>query len=281
MKSTTFRNLVLGFYASVGCLLFYIVHFTVKQQIKNLDMYFIDANFSQHEILSFFILLPFFMMILIGLFYRKIMIINAVYFTGIFSLCLIFKDNLLSGDSIVSLTLFFTISVFLLSFSQHSSFSEPNLLTQNNETILDKFEENNQNQIEQKPYFLRIHRIFSFAFISIGIGVISLSTQTGGHISVSEGLGLTFLGFVLLGVAGLLWKFPKVMSWIVALVCLCCFIFGEILFFEVNVSTNADTDNDLNWVKITFIVLFGFSFLFLALIAVSKTAREEWKMKSE
>ncbi|WP_338792563.1 hypothetical protein [Bernardetia sp. MNP-M8] len=284
MKSTAFRNLVLGFYACVGCLLFYIVDFTVKRQIKNLNINLISIDFSQHEMLSFFTLLPFFVGVLISIFYKRAIIINAFYFIILFSICVVLKTNWLSTDSIVTLTLFFTIFVFLISFSQHSSFSEPRLLIQNNDTILDKFEENNQDKTEEKPYFLRIHRIFSFAFISIGIGIITLSTQTGGHISVSEGLGLTFLGFILLGVAGLLWKFPRVMSWIVALVCLGCFIFGEILFFEVNVGDmiqNQKKGMELSLIKIISVPLFGFSFLFLALIAISKTAREEWKMNSK
>ncbi|WP_338812549.1 hypothetical protein V9L05_14255 [Bernardetia sp. Wsw4-3y2] len=284
MKSTAFRNLVLGCYFCVGCLLFYIVDFTVKRQIKNFNIDLISIDFSQHEMLSFFTLLPFFVGVLISIFYKRAIIINAFYFIILFSICVVLKTNWLSTHSIVTLTLFFTIFVFLISFSQHSSFSEPRLLIQNNDTILDKFEENNQDKTEEKPYFLRIHRIFSFAFISIGIGIITLSTQTELDVSFNEGLGLTFWGFILLGVAGLLWKFPRVMSWIVALVCLGCFIFGELLYFSLNVYIVAMTQAEggsINWLEIISITIFGFSFLFLALIIISKTAQEEWKMNSK
>lgn len=281
MKSTVFKNLVLGFYACVGFLLLFINSMIFEQLTKDLIM----VDITKMDILSFSILatLPFFIGIIASLFNTKFLIFNIFYFIILNFVYIVSVNNkgITTIDIIIGCIMTFTILVFLISFGKHPHFSQFNYISKNSDTILDKFEEN-YHERKVESYFLRIHRIFSFAFIAIGIGIITLSTQTGGHISVDEGLGLTFLGFVLLGFAFFLWKFPRVASWITALICLGMFIFGETLTFELSIwSTiqNPDVRQDLNWIQIISILIFGFSFLFLTLIAISKTAREEWKMK--
>ncbi len=64
-----FKNLVLAFYFCGSFLLFYLIDYSIKKNEANLNINLINIDFSQHsEIVSFFITLPFFVLILISIF---------------------------------------------------------------------------------------------------------------------------------------------------------------------------------------------------------------------
>lgn len=270
MKSMAFRNLVLGFYTCIGFFLVIINYEIFQEQSKdNL------ADILSTDILLFasLVTLPFFIGVISCLFNRKMWIFNILYFSSVLFIYLLTET--LPNLTLITIGCFIiTILLFFAAFAQHPHFFQSNSFSKNSDTILDKFESNSSYNQERKPYFLRIHRIFSFAFISIGIGILILSTQTGGHISVDEGLGLTLLGFVLLGFAAFLWKYPKIASWIIALVCLGIFLVAE---FSL-ITEELINPLSLKWFHAILGMFFWGIFLFLAFIAISKTAKEEWKM---
>lgn len=271
MKSITFRNLVLGFYFCVGCLLVGINYEIFQEQSKD---NVVDILPIGNLIFAFLVTLPFFIGVISCLFNRKVWIFNVLYFSSVLFIYLLTET--LPNLTLITIGCFIiTILLFFAAFAQHPHFFQSNSFSKNSDTILDKFEENHSENIKQKASFLRIHRIFSFAFISIGIGILILSTQTGGHISVDKGLGLTFLGFVLLGFAAFLWKYPKIASWVVALVCLGIFLVAE---FSL-ITEELINPLSLKWFHAILGMFFWGIFLFLAFIAISKTAKEEWKMK--
>lgn len=276
MKSNIFKNLVVCFYFCAGALLFHILYFTSKRRI---DDNIVDMDYETFPIL---IIIPFFIGTLTSFFYKKIAILNALYFAFFSFGCLAFRLTDTNTDFIISSIILSTTFILAMGFSLHLSFDAHDALSvKYDDTILDKNE--NYTEVKKKrPSFLRIYKIFSFAFISIGTGILILSTQTGGHISIDEGIGLGVLGLFLLGFAAFLWKLPKIGSWIVAVVCVIVFLLGEISIFEANIWSVIRSQKEsysVNFIRTLALMIFGMNVLLCAFIILSKTAREEWKMK--
>ncbi|WP_338768184.1 hypothetical protein WAF17_07280 [Bernardetia sp. ABR2-2B] len=200
--------------------------------------------------------------------------------------CTLLQSQLFESDTTFSLIIISTVFLLLILFVKHPLFSKQEN-SNSSDIILDDLEGDNKSQEKTNTYFLRIHRVFSFAFIIIGIGYLFLSTETSGHNLFDK--RIKFVEFIVLGlvmflIALTLWKFPKIISWIVALLFVGMFLFMLIRFYELFVIIitsihNADLTSRESWVRIVSLLFFAFSFLFLALIILSKTAREEWKMK--
>lgn len=268
MKSTAFRNLVLGFYACVGFFLL-ILNYEILQEQSKTNVTDILPN--EYLLFAVPLTLPFFIGIISFFFNKKVLIFNILYFTAV-SIIYFAIESLSISMIIISSGVIITTLFFLITFAYHPHFSEYNFILTTNNTVLDKFEENQS----QKSYFLHIYRIFSFAFMIVGLAIIILSIQIELDVSFNEGLGVTILGFILIGFAAFLWKNPKIASYIVALICLGMFLIAD---FSLVTKLIMSSIGSLKSFQAILAILFWGIFVILALIVTSKTAQEEWKMK--
>lgn len=281
MKSIAFRNLVLGFYFCVGFLVFVFNRISARSFIPLTNDLITNHNDTPYSLLDLYavcLTLPFFIGVIICFFYRKFWICNVVYLCSafiIYSLC----SNQSILDVLIETTYLITVLIFLVSFSIHPHFSQSIPLIVNNNILLDEFETRNRDEIEKKLYFLKINKIFSFAFISVGIGVLLSTFYIDFTVYFYPYWGFMFLGFILIGFAPFLKKFPKIASWITVFICMSIFLFIEIFFLGMTFFNESSQSQTMRWDEVISILGVGFSFLFLALIVISKIAREEWKMK--
>ncbi|WP_338768181.1 hypothetical protein WAF17_07270 [Bernardetia sp. ABR2-2B] len=277
MKSITFRNLVLGFYVSLGITVFPSFYYSLEYLI---DLLWWFSENSQNLFTAIFSVL-FFVLVVITTRFRQGSILFGIYFGGIsaFSIAVLGVNN---GDKAVFGIILFSVLLLIISLAYHPSFKTNNAPTIKNETILDDFDTQEKGYIISKTsYFLRINRIFSFVIVLAALGLIFLGTfMTGGHISEEEGFGLILLSVPIFIIAFLNWKFPKVFSYLVAITVFIGGTFLELAILEQ--MYRSLFKNDSRFLMEFFVigqVGFVLSCLFLIFIVLSKTAKEEWKMK--
>lgn len=277
MKSTTFRNLVLGFYISLGITVIPSFYYSLEFLIDRL--WWFSEN-SQNLFTAIFSVL-FFILVAITTRFRQTSILLGIYFGGIsaFSIAILGVNN---GDKVIFGIILSSVLIFIISLAYHPSFKVKSTITINDDTILDDFDTDKKGNITNKVnYFLRVHRIFSFVIVLAALGLIFLGTfMTGGHISEEEGFGLILLSVSIFIIAFLNWKFPKVFSYLVAITVFIGGTFLELAILEQMYRSLFKNDSRL-LMEFFIIGQIGFvlSCLFLIFIVLSKTAREEWKMR--
>ncbi|WP_338768183.1 hypothetical protein WAF17_07275 [Bernardetia sp. ABR2-2B] len=280
MKSITFRNLVLGFYFCVGFSLLLLNErsFITLWNTWNQSKIVAEDLIINNNKYVFLVTLPFFVGVVLCLFYRETWILCVIYYVFAASVYVLLDPFHSNMDIILSMTGIFVILFTLICLGMHPHFSEFSFSKKDSNIILDEFEISAKTK-ESKSYFLRIHRVFSLAFMIITITAIISSIDA--NLNHYKDISLIFLlfGFVILIFTVVLWNFPKVASWIIALTLIVAFIAIE--FFVCTDLLNEDYTNYriMSWLESTSIIGLAFIPLFIALILISKTAKEEWKMK--
>ncbi|WP_291728077.1 hypothetical protein [Bernardetia sp.] len=279
MQSLKFKSLIIGLYISLGIMLVPPFHYALVFLVDKL--WWFTENTQNLITLIFFVIL--FLSIFLATKFKSL----AVFFVTLFGLASIFAIFILGltkGDKAVFYIMLFSTLVLMYSLIYHPSFKKEKEVL-NNDSILDDFDIQEKSSFKEKPsYFLRVHRIFSFIIVCAGLGLIFLGTvMTGGHISTEEGLGLVALSIPVFIIAFLNWKFPKVFSYLVAI----SIFFGG-GFLELAIFEQMQRAITTSFVNPTFLIQQAFimgqigfvlSCIFMICIVLSKTAREEWKMK--
>ncbi len=274
----SFRNLVLGIHVCVGFLLLVLTDVMLADNLRDVGTPF-DMVLEQKSLAATLILMPFFIGLVYSYLRNKINYLSIIYFILVLGFTLFFNANKKEYDligMIMTSTIAASILVFLISFEWRYYYTKPISLSLNNENILDKLDVTPLDNLKKNiPHLLRIHVVFAINFVILATGIIVVATRKGRYISKDESSIFMSIALGIFIFAVLLWKFPKILSWFVALFYLIIFFSAEYSIF-LDKMTNSYESDPLNTY---FIIIFLTIFLFLAIISVSKTAREEWKMK--
>ncbi len=223
-----------------------------------------------------------FLIILAASKFKQAVVILAIYL-GIISAFSIFSFGMNGGDKAVFSIICLAVLIVVVALGYHPSFAIKNNIITNSDFILDDFDTKEISHTKLKIYPLRVHRIFSIVVVVSGLGLIFLGTfMTGGHISVEEGIGLIFLAFPVLLVSVLVWKFPQFFSYLIAITIFIGGFFLELALLEQMFRALVMEEVRYIPLKLGFIlgqIGFIFSCISLIFIILSKTARQEWKMK--